>query len=189
MLFKASALQICFGHVCIVPLIKARFEALTAVTSINWLQGMEDFIFPADNLDIREKPRDPPIRVALTLTSRHLMKKLLRQKGTQRLFHRNHQHSAKWEIYWVGAHTHTHTHTQALFEAPWKMKSYLGKVIMWEDSLEDSSWVFCERRNGPIDNCDSGLKDLSIFFPISIFLKRKQPRIGWNTWSSGYRML
>ena len=158
---------------------------------------MEDFIFPADNLDIREKPRDPPIRVALTLTSRHLMKKLLRQKGTQRLFHRNHQHSLPsarfigWEHTHTLIHTHTHTHTQAFFEAPWKMKSYLGKVIMWEDGLEDSSWVFCERRNGPIYNCDSArrLKDLSIFFPISIFLKRKQPWIGWNTWSSSYQML
>ena len=158
---------------------------------------MEDFIFPADNLDIREKPRDLPIRVALTLTSRHLMKKLLRQKGTQRLFHRNHQHSLPsarfigWEHTHTLIHTHTHTHTQAFFEAPWKMKSYLGKVIMWEDGLEDSSWVFCERRNGPIYNCDSArrLKDLSIFFPISIFLKRKQPWIGWNTWSSSYQML
>lgn len=135
---------------------------------------MEDSIFPADNLDIREKPRDPPIRVALTLTSRHLMKKLLRQKGTQRLFHRNHQHSLPSGRFIGWEHTHTLTHTQALFEALWKMKNYLGKVIMWEDGLEDSRWVFCERKNGPIDNCDSArrLKDLSIFFSYICFSQK-----------------
>lgn len=141
---------------------------------------MSNFIFPEDNLDIREKPRSPRIPVALTLTSRLLMKKLLRQKGTQRAFHRKHQHSlpSRRFIGWEHTHTHAHTymHTQALFEAPCKMKSYLGKVIMWEDGLKDSS-------NGPIavkaemDQLTTmtlleGWKTY-LYSPISVFLQRK----------------
>lgn len=78
----------------------------------------------------------------------------------------------------LGGTMGTDTHTNTLSEAPWKMKIYLGKVIMREDSLEDNNSVVCEIKNGSVHNhalLES--KRIECIFS-SVFLCRK-PMVAW----------
>lgn len=168
------------------PLIKARFEALTAVTPLTDDRGCRTWFFQ-QIIWTSEKSQEVLESLWHLPYFQVLMKELLRQKGTQRPFHRTINTVCQAGDLW-GGNTHTHTHTHALFEAPWKMKSYLIKVIMWEDGLEDSSLDFCEGKNAPIYNWNSArrLKRVVYLLLYLPFSKGNTSWVGWNTWSFGY---